>query len=158
MEYGIILNYPRMLDQIKNIDQNQDEEFTSNIERLGKDSLRHSNVVASLIENLGGKPDYDTVVVDRMIDIHSMLVEQLGKERLMESLYKEARLIAQTDQAKEKALFGKLMSIRGEPKQYVSRSEVIVKLTRLELDEMSHAKRIESMLIQMNLKAKKKDS
>ena len=30
VEYGMILNYPRILDQIKNIDKSQREEFINN--------------------------------------------------------------------------------------------------------------------------------
>ncbi len=157
VEYGMVMNYPRILDQVVNIDKSQSEEFSNNAERFGKDSFRHSTIVAKLIEELGGEPEFEMLAIDRMVDIHSLLVEQLGKEKLAESLYKEARLIAQNNQAKEKGLFGKLMSIREEPKKEISRSEVIEKLERLELDEMGHAKRVETMLIQINIKPEQKE-
>ena len=111
-----------------------------------------------MIEELGGEPEFEILTIDRMIDVNKALVEQLGKEKLAESLYKEARLIAQENQAKEKGLFGKLMGIREEPQKVVSRSEVIEKLKRLELDEMGHTKRVEIMLTQINIKPEKKDS
>ncbi len=158
VEYGMVMNYPRMLDQIVNIDKSQSEEFINNAERFGKDSFRHSTIVAKLIEELGGEPEFEMLNIDRMVDIHSLLVDQLGKEKLAESLYKESRLIDQNNQAKEKGLFGKLMSIREEPKKDNSRSGVIEKLKRLELDEMGHAKRVETMLLQVNIKPGKKDS
>ncbi len=157
-EYGMVMNYPRILDQIVNIDESQSEEFINNAERFGKDSFRHSTIVAKLIEELGGEPEFEILTIDRLVDIHSLLIAQLGYEKLAESLYKEARLIAQNNQAKKKGLFGKLMSIGEEPKKDVSRSEIIEKLKRLELDEMGHAKRVETMLLQVNIKPGKKDS
>ncbi len=158
VEYSMVLNYPRILDQIANIDKSQSEEFINNAERFGKDSFRHATIVAKLIEELGGEPEFEILTADRMIDVNKALVEQLGKEKLAESLYKEARLIAQTNQAKEKGFFGKLMSIREGPQKVVSRSELIEKLKHLELDEMGHAKRAEIMLTQINIKPEKKDS
>ena len=152
VEYGMILNYPRILDQITNIDKSQSEEFTVNVERLGKDSFRHATVVAKLIEDLGGKPDFETVVIDRMIDIHSMLVEQLGKEKLVMSIYQDAKRIARTNQVQAKGFFGRLLSGREESGGEISRSRVMEILTGLENDEWSHIKRIENALIQMNIK------
>ena len=155
-EYGMAMNYPRILDQIVNIDKSQSEEFINNAERFGKDSFRHATIVAKLIEELGGEPEFEMLTIDRMVDIHSLFVGQLGMEKLAESLYKEARLIAQNNQAKKKGVFGKLMSIGEEPKKDVSRSEVIERLKRLELDEMGHTKRVETMLLQINIEPGKK--
>ena len=157
-EYGMVMNYPRILDQIANIGKSQSEEFIKDAERFGKDSFRHATIVAKLVEELGGEPEFEMLTIDRMVDIHSLLVEQLGKEKLAESLYKEARLIAQNNQAKDKGLFGKLKSIGEESRKDVSRSEVIEKLKGLELDEMGHAKRVETMLLQINIEPEKKDS
>ena len=157
-EYAMVMNYPRIIDQIKNIDESQSEEFINGAERFGKDSFHHSTIVAKLIEELGGEPEFDMLPIDRMVDIHSLLVEQLGHEKLAEALYKEARLIAQTNQEKEKGLLDRLRGIMTEPKEDVSRSEVIEILKRLELDEMSHAKRVETMIGQANIKPGKKDS
>jgi len=157
VEYGMVLNYPRILDQIANIGKSQSEEFMNNAERFGKDSFRHSTIVAKLIDELGGEPEFEILTIDRMIDVDRALVEQLGMEKLAESLYKEARLIAQHNQAKAKGLFGKLMSIREEPKKDVSRSEVIERLKRLEVDEMGHIKRVEIMLLQIEIEPEKKE-
>jgi len=154
IEYGLILNYPRILDQIETIDKSQSEEFTGNVERLGKDSFRHATVISRLIEDLGGKPAFETVTIDMMIDVNSMLVEQLGKEKLAAATYKEARLVAETNQAKEKGMFGKLFKKEEESKRGVSRTVVINTLKGIEMDELSHAKRIENSLIQMNIEPK----
>ena len=151
VEYGMILNYPRVLDQIINIDTTQSEEFINNVERLGKDSFRHATIVSKLIEELGGEPEFEVVVIDRMIDIHSMLVEQLAKEKLAMSIYKEAKMIAQNSQAEAKGLFGRQFSIREVPRIYTSRSKLIEILAGLEADEASHIKRVENALIQMNI-------
>jgi len=153
VEYGVILNYPRILDRIVHMDQVQSQDFADSVERLGRDSFRHATVVAKLIEDLGGEPAWDMVVIDRMIDVESMLVEQLGKEKLMTSVYKEARQIAQKSPAKAKGFFDRLKNIGQEPREEVSRSKVIEILTGLESDEQSHIKRVENALIQMNIKS-----
>ena len=158
VEYAMVMNYPRIIDQVKNIDESQSEEFINGAERFGKDSFHHSTIVAKLIEELGGEPEFNMLPIDRMVDVHSLLVEQMGHERLAESLYKEARLIAQNCQAKEKGLFDRLRGIFEEPEKDASRSEVIEKLKRLELDEMGHAKRVETMILQANIKPGRKDS
>ena len=151
IEYGMILNYPRILDQIKNIDKSQSEEFTVNLERLGKDSFRHATVISRLIEDLGGKPAFDMVVVDVMADVHSMLVEQLGKEKLAAAAYKEARFIAENNQAKEPKIFGKFLGKGRDSEKGVRGSVLIDTLKRIEMDEVSHIKRVENLLIQMNI-------
>jgi bacterioferritin (cytochrome b1) len=152
VEYGMIMNYPRLMDQIININESKSQDFILNVEHLGKDSFRHATEVAKMIENLGGEPQWEMVVIDRMIDIESMLVEQLGKEKLAMSFYKEARLIAQNNQEKAKGYFNRLRGVGGETREGISRSEVIRILTNLESDEWSHFKRIENALISMDIK------
>ncbi len=155
VEYGLILNYPRILDQIVNISRSQSEEFANSVERLGKDSFRHATVVTKLIEELGGKPDFEVVVIDRMIDIKSMLIEQLEKEKLVMLIYQDAKHIAQKNQARANGFFGKLLSIREEPRGDVSRSKVIDILTGLQNEEWGHIKRVEIALTQMNIQPDK---
>ncbi|MFC1940785.1 ferritin-like domain-containing protein [Chloroflexota bacterium] len=150
VEYGMILNYPRIIEKVTIIDKNPDKDFTSNMERLGKDSFRHSSVVTRLIEDLGGKPSWEAIVIDRMIDVHSMMVEQLAKEKLAMSIYKEAKMIARKHAAKDKGFLSKLLGGGSEDK--VSRSEVIRILTALESDEASHMKRVEIALPQVKAK------
>ncbi len=158
VEYGMVLNYPRILEQIANIDKSQSGEFIGSAERFGKDSFRHATIVVKLIEELGGKPEFETLVIERMIDINKAMYEQLGMERLAESIYKEAGLVARNNQAKEKGFFGKLMREKEELIKDVSRSEVMERLKGLELDEMGHAKRVEIMHLQMNIRPEKKGS
>ena len=79
VEYDMVMNYPRIMDQIKNIDKSQSEEFINNCERLGKDSFRHATIATKLIEELGGKPEFEMLVIDRMIDIQKALIEQLAR-------------------------------------------------------------------------------
>ena len=151
VEYGMILNYPRILDQITNIGKSQPQEFIENIERLGKDSFRHSTVVMTLIEDLGGKPDFSGIVIDRMIDVSSMLVEQLGKEKLAMSMYKEAKLVPQNNQVRSRGFLGKLLDNTTKERQWISRNRVIQILEGLESDEFSHIKRTEMALLQINI-------
>ena len=155
VEYGMVMNYPRIIDQIVNIDKTQSEEFINNCERLGKDSFRHATVVAKLIEELGGQPQFEIVPIDRMIDIQRALVEQLGKEKAVMSIYQDAKRIAQTNQAKTKGLFSRLLSLREESQSDVSRSKVMDILTGLQNEEWGHIKRVENALTQMNIQAEK---
>lgn len=152
VEYDMILNYPRIMDQIKNIDKSQSEEFINNCERLGKDSFRHATIAIKLIEELGGKPEFDTLVIDRMIDIKKALIDQLEKEKLVMAVYQNAKRAAQANQVKTRGFFGKLLSGREESRNEVSRDKVIKILTDLQNDEWGHIKRIENALLHMNIK------
>ena len=158
VEYTMVMNYPRILDYISHIGKPQSKEFMKHAERLGKESFRHATIVAKLITDLGGEPVFDILTIDGMMDVHSMLVKQLDKERIAESIYKEARLIAVNNQAEEKGLFNKLMSIGEEPPKFTSRSEIIKRLTALAAEEMGHAKRCELLMLEENSESKKNDS
>jgi len=73
VEYDMILNYPRMLDQLVSIDRVPNQKFIWDLERLGKESFKHAGITGQLIAQLGGEPQWDIKVVERMIDVGSML-------------------------------------------------------------------------------------
>ena len=150
VEYGLILNYPRILDQLTNIDRVPDEQFTRDFERLGKESYKHSGLVIQLIVQLGGEPQWGVEVIDRMIDVGNMLALQLEKEKSALSIYQQAKLIAQQNQAKGKGVLGRLMTWGGEEsREFVSRSTVINILNRLTNDEMGHMKLAERLILEL---------
>lgn len=156
VEYGLILNYPRILDQLINIDRVTDEQFTRDLERLGKESFRHSGMIGKLIVQLGGEPQWEIEVIDRMIDIGGMLVHQLEKEKLALSIYQQAKLVAQQNQAKAKGFLGGLITWGGEESRaLISRSAVINILNRLTMDEMGHIKLVERMILESKIEPEK---
>ncbi|MBA7706119.1 hypothetical protein ES703_114965 [subsurface metagenome] len=148
----MVMNYPRIIDQIKNIDKSQSEEFINTCERLGKDSFRHATIVTKLTEDLGGKPNFEMLVIERMIDVQKALIEQLEKEKSVMSIYQDAKRAAQANQAKAKGFFGKILSGTEESHGDISRSRVIEILTGLQNDEWGHIKRVQNALTQMNIK------
>ncbi|MFC1940786.1 ferritin-like domain-containing protein [Chloroflexota bacterium] len=149
IEYGVILNYPRIIDQLVNIDKATDKNLINNLERLGKDSFRHSAVVSKLIEELGGKVEWEMAAIDRLIDISSMLSEQLEKERVAMSIYEDAKHIAQKNQAKSRGFWGKMFLRRMEIRNDIMRSKVIDILTKLQYEEREHIKLVEVTLSQI---------
>ena len=70
------------------------------------------------------------------------------------SIYQDAKHIAQANQAKAKGFFGKLLGSGEESRTDVSRSKVIEILTGLQNDEWSHIKRVETALLQVDIKPK----
>jgi hypothetical protein len=57
VEYTHLVNYPRIIDQMLNINHiPEDDPCVTTLERLGKDSIRHANVVMHLTTQLGGEP------------------------------------------------------------------------------------------------------
>lgn len=151
VEYGLILNYPRIVEQLENIEKTEDKELINNMERFGKDSLRHSAIVSRLIEELGDKPDYELLVIERTVDIHSMMVEQLAKEKTAMSIYKDAKRITEKNQVKSKGFFGDLLK-RKEKERHISRQLVIEDLARLQIEELGHMKRVELLLTRLGSK------
>jgi len=148
VEYGLILNYPRILDQLINIDQVPDEQFTWDFERLGKESYTHAGLVIQLITQLGGEPQWGVEITDRMIDVGGMLALQLEKEKSALSIYQQAKLVAQQNQAKGKGFLGRLVTWGDEEsREFVSRSTVINILNRLTNDEMGHIKLAERLIL-----------
>lgn len=52
----MILNYPRCIDKITNIDNIHDEQLNKDLEYVGKASLQRFGSLSKVIELLGGKP------------------------------------------------------------------------------------------------------
>jgi len=45
VEYDLIINYPRIVDQLVNIDKVDNKQFIQLMERFGKESFKHSGLV-----------------------------------------------------------------------------------------------------------------
>jgi len=155
VEYGVILNYPRIIDQLIKIDNNTNNTLISNLEHLGKDSFRHSSEVSKLIDELGGKVMWEMVAIDVMIDVRSMLVEQLEKEKLAMATYENAKHIAQENQAKPQGFLDIFSSRRVETRDNVWRSKVIHTLNRLQQEELNHITTVKAVLLEIDTQLKK---
>ena len=110
IEYAFIFNYPRLIDQLVNIEPIIQESVAKKLELLGKESVQHAHWIMQLIEGLGGEPQLLFELIDRMTDIPSLLLEQLEREKLVQSLFQQAKLVAEQNQAK--GILAKMKTMR----------------------------------------------
>ena len=120
------------------------------LELLGKESVQHAGWIMQLTKNLGSEAQLPVEVIDRMTDIPSLLLKQFDKEKLVQSLFQQAKLVAEQNQAK-----GILAKIRtmdiGVPDIVKERSRTIRILELLEIDEGRHIKLVQSIFSELNL-------
>ncbi len=141
VEYTHIINYPRFIDQMVNIDEVPDNDpCVVVLKQLGEESVRHANIVMALITQLGGEPHLVVEPVARMSDVYGMCREQLEKEKDNMDLFQQAKAVAQNNQMK--TFKGKLEEtinvIGNRPSDTLKRSQVVQLMTRLENDELRH--------------------
>jgi len=148
VEYAFIFNYPRLIDQLVNIEPIIQESVAKKLELLGKESVQHAHWIMQLIENLGGEPQLPFEVIDRMTDILSLLLEQLEREKLVQSLFQQARLVAEQNQVE--GILAKMKTMRAVSPG-MERSRTIRVLERLEIDEGRHIKLVQNMISELNL-------
>ncbi len=150
VEYAFIFNYPRLIDQLVNIEPITQERVAKKLELLGKESVQHAHWIMRLIENLGGEPQLPVGVIGRMTDIPSLLLKQLDKEKLAQSLFQQAKLVAEQNQAEGILVKMKMMGV-GSRNMVKERSSTIRVLERLEIDEGRHIKLVQSIFFELNL-------
>ena len=141
VEYIHIVNYPRFIDQMVNINEVPDNDpCVVGLKQLGEESVRHMNIVMSLITQLGGKPHLVVEPAERMSDVFGMCQKQMEKEKDNLALFQQAKVVAQNNQMKTlKDILGEIINgIKNRPSDTVERSHVIQLLTRLENDESRH--------------------
>ena len=141
VEYGFILNYPRIIDRLVMYDKIEDEQLVADIERLGKESLRHFSDAVKLIEKLGGEPMWQLGIVERLDDVEKLLAQQLVREKKALELYQHAKLVATKNTKKIKAqdFFGRLIKMERElPQDVVDIDEITRLLEREIIDESRH--------------------
>jgi len=102
IEYGFILNYPRMIEKLEHIDNIHDEKLNNDLKILGTDSIEHFYTVDTIIKKLGGKPEWDFGVIGRLQDVREMLEEQLNCEKEVELLYLSASRLVNENRQKMK--------------------------------------------------------
>lgn len=139
VEYDLILNSPRILDKIVSIDEIHDEQLNKDMERLSTASLRHFNQVVELIKKLGGEPNWNFEVVERLTDVEKLLEQQVAKEKAAISLYEKAKQVAKQNTTTVKSGFwGGLFNRNDEPENAINVNDMIRLLDRHITDEISH--------------------
>ncbi len=150
IEYAFIFNYPRLIDQLVNIEPIIQESVAKKLELLGKESVQHAHWIMQLIEGLGGEPQLPFEVIDRMTDIPSLLLKQLDKEKLVQSLFQQAKLVAEQNQVEGILAKMKTMEV-GSRNMVKERSSTLRVLERLEIDEGRHIKLVQNIISELNL-------
>jgi len=154
VEYTKILNYPRLIDRIVTVDHIHDEQLNRDLEQVGKDSSRHLGSIGQLIVQLGGEPNWQIEVIDRLVDAENMLTHQLGKEKEALSLYQEAKRVVERNKVKVKVrdFFGRLIRMKDElPLDVVNTSDVISTLERIIIDETHHIRLIHDSIATLHM-------
>ena len=112
VEYDTILNYPRLIDKLVNIDKIHDEQLNKDLEYVGKASVQHFGSLSRLIELLGGETKWVLGTIERLVDVGECMTRQLEKEKEMRSLYEEAKQLVEKNKVKVKGpgFFSKLVN------------------------------------------------
>ncbi len=150
IEYGLILNYPRIIEYLVGYEKINDELFISDLERLGEDSTRHLGWIVDIIKSLGGEPVWQMGIIERLFNARKLGAQQLENEKIAVGLYKEIVRVARKNVVKEKVFdfSGQLIKTdrNGLQEKVPEASEVIDKLERIEIDEIRHVKTVQDML------------
>ena len=88
VEYSFIVNYPRLASMIKNTGAK------NMMIKLGEDSMHHADVVAGIITELGGTPNWNFQMMDSIEDLPAILKQQLEKEELAVKLHERTAAMA----------------------------------------------------------------
>ncbi len=100
LEYSLIIHYPRLASTI------EDEKTRELVLRLGSDSIKHADVVASAILKLGGDPVWSFDPFPAGSDIVKIFQAQLEKEKLALQLHQQSMGLVRDNLLREK--FGEL--------------------------------------------------
>jgi rubrerythrin len=129
----------------------EDPQLNKDIETMGKDSFRHSGLVAQVIDQCKGECAWDIKVVTRLPDILSMLKEQLEREVTAVKVYTEAKRIAERNKTTGKTggfLNRLLDKVEAGP---VDANEVITTLDRIITDEQRHVRLCEDSIATLTM-------
>jgi bacterioferritin (cytochrome b1) len=154
IEYGMILNYPRMIDMLVNINQINDEQLNRDLENVGKASSQHLGMVNNLIRKLGGDTVWQINTIDRFTDVPKTLSEQLNKEEVAKSVYEEAKHIALTNVKRipAKEIFdNSVLVVDDLPVGVVVPKEITSVLDRIIMDEQDHIRRVEDSIATLEI-------
>ncbi len=108
LEYSLIVHYPRLANTIK------DEEIRKLVLELGSASIRHADVVANTITQLGGEPDWSIGLYPEDMETVEIFQTQLEKEKLALKLHRES-----ADLVPSSSLQVKLSNLAREEEQHI---------------------------------------
>jgi len=147
-EYDMILNYPRIIDHIVNVEKIKDDQLVKDIDKLGKESLGHFGIVDGMIRGLGAEMVWLTSTLPRLVDVTNVLEKQLEKEKIARDLYTEARKITMANKTTVKVggVFNLFRAKDISEKDIISFEQIIRNLERLVLDETRHIRIVEDAI------------
>ncbi len=122
LEYSLAVNYPRLARLIK------DAATRDSAIGLGKASLRHADLLANTLNELGGSPSSSFEQIDDESDLVEVFTHQLAAEREVQRIHLEGERLA-TDQK----LKAELLALAEEETAHVQTVEKI--LTYLKKEE-----------------------
>ncbi len=108
LEYSLIVHYPRLASTIK------DEETRKLVLELGSASIRHADVVANTITQLGVEPDWSIELYPEDMETVEIFQTQLEKEKLALKLHRES-----ADLVPSSSLQVKLSNLAREEEQHI---------------------------------------
>jgi len=133
-----------------NIEPITQERVAKKLEFLGKESIQHASWIMRLIEDFGGESQLPIEVIDRIVDVPSLLLKQLEREKLAQSLFQQAKRAA--EQSQVEGILAKIKTMRAvSPGMVKEKSSTIRILERLEIDEGKHIVLLQNIISQLNL-------
>jgi len=115
VEYGMIVHYPRIASSI------DDKETKEMALRLGEDSVRHADVVAKAVQELGGKPIWSFDSFPEFDNLVQIFRIQLDKEKRALNLHTEVASLVLNP-----VLRDKFTQIAKEEKEHIKLVETIL--------------------------------
>ena len=107
-----------------------------------------------LIERLGGKPQFPIQVIDRIVDIPALLLQQPEQEKAAQSLFQQARNVAEQNQVR--GVLAKMKATLAlSPSDVKGRSSTIHILERMASDEEAHIKVVQGIISALNIHMQK---
>ncbi|MEE9202186.1 MAG: hypothetical protein V3U31_03190 [Dehalococcoidia bacterium] len=153
VEYRLIFNYPRVIDQIVGVHgmAGESDESVKTLKRLGLDSVQHAHWTAGLIRDLGRDPELDFEVFDTQTDIAAWLLECREREKFALSLYERAKSVAEQRQTRMKSwsLKGRLSALLSA-RAAVSKSGIEA-LDRLVAAEREHVQLMDKVISELKI-------
>lgn len=117
IEYTLIIHYPYIAGFIHN------EEARDLTVELGTASVHHADVIASIISELGGNPDWSFEALPMEIDLKSFFQNQIAREKRAMELHRgSAEMVTSTP-------YGKTLSaLAAAEEEHIKNAERIVLL------------------------------
>ena len=147
VEYDMILNYPRIIENLVNITKVNDEQLNKDLEYVGKASVGHFGNLSKVLELLGGEPVWTLGTIERLVDVHKTLGQQLGKEKAAIALYKATIQLVEKNKVKlkGKGFLGRLLGGAEEVKA-VDAAYVVDICKRHIMDEERHVRLVDDSM------------